>query len=212
MKLCFSFLALLAFTVSASAQQVTSNQLYRVTPEFPKYVTAHVEFRDPTGARWPSFFYGKPATNGLVQLNAAQPAAMFRLDCNQRPQTNGDQSRRVLGEIFDGSKKGGVGLVINGMGPIKAGLEKAGTLSTTLIGILDVAGKRIPVNAPATLRPQTGGKGDEKNESLMIDLGFEVRAGDLGLKNIDASAPILVRAAVTAYSEAAVAAAAARKR
>ena len=96
MKCCFSFLALLAFTIAASAQPITSNLFYRVTPEFPKYVTAHVEFRDPTGTRWPSFFYGKPVTNGSVRLDRTEPAATFKFDCNQRPQKNGDQSRRVL--------------------------------------------------------------------------------------------------------------------
>ena len=85
-------------------------------------------------------------------------------------------------------------------------------MSTTLVGSLDVAGKKIPVNAPATLRPHAGGKNDEKNDSLMIDLQFDVKAGDLGLKTFEASSPITVRASVTAYSDAAVAAAAAKKR
>jgi len=212
MKQLFSFVMFLALAFAGHAQPITSNQIYRVIPEFPKYVTAHMEFRDASGARWPSIFYGRPVTNGLVRLGPAQPAAAFTLNCSERPQKNGDQSRRVLGELFADAKPGGVILQINGMGPITSVVDKKAPMSSTFTGFLNVAGTKVPVNAVGALRQQSAGRGDEKNESLMIDLEFEIKAGDLGLKTFDASAPLQVRAALTAYSDAAVAAAAARRR
>lgn len=211
MKRIFLCVAGLLFCLGAHAQQLTSNLIYRVTSEFPKYVTAHVEFRDPSGARWPSFFYGKPVTNGVIRLNARQPAATFSLDCNQRPQRHGDQSRRVLGELFSTTNAGHVLLHITGMSELNSARNTNGALSAMLTGSLEMPGKTIPVNARAMLRPHAG-KGDEKNEALMVDLQFETKAGELGLKTFDASAPIAVRTSLTAYSEAAVAAGSARRR
>jgi hypothetical protein len=210
MKRRFIFLGLLLCGLIARSQQLASNAVYRVTAEFPKYVTADVEFRDPSGARWPSFFYGRPATNGLIRLDA-KPAAMFSLNCDQRPQKNGDQSRRVMGELFSTTNAGAVQLHVTAITGVKAAAENKGALSAVLTGSLEVLGKAVSVNALATLRPHSG-KGDEKNEALMVELQFETKAGELGLKTFDASAPIQVRAALTAYSEAAITANATRRR
>ncbi len=180
-----------------------AGQVFQLAPDFPKYVSAHVEFRDPAGARWPSFFYGRMATNGAIRFDFALPSANAVLDCDKRPQKEGDQSRRVLGELFSGTNVvGGVRLHVTGMGPITAGADakRTGVFQTTVLGQLEVAGRKLPVNAPASLRYNAAGRGAEKNEALMVELGFEVKAGDLGLKTFAASDPIRVRSGFTAYA------------
>jgi hypothetical protein len=194
--LLFAALELHAQVPAAPAPAPTT---YQLAPDFPKYVTAHIEFRDPTEKRWPSFFYGKPATNGVINIARANAAANFTIRCDKRPQQTGDQSRRVLGELFPDANKGEVTLHITGINALNTVQDKAG-MHATLTGTLHVAGEQIPVNAPATLRPHAAGRSDEKNESLMIELTFDTKAGDLGLKTFDAAAPIHIRAAVTAYA------------
>jgi len=196
------WLFFLSFTVLCAGvrAQPAATNAYRFAPDFPKYVTAHVEIRDPSDGRWPSFFYGKPATNGFIQIDSARSGASFLLVCDKRPQENGDQSRRVLGESFDQPKKGSVALEINGMSAVESVAGKKGTLQTTFTGTLDVAGHRVPVKATGILRPHAAGRGDEKNESLIGELQFDTTAGELGLKTMAAAAPLHVRATFTAYA------------
>ena len=71
------FLALFCTAVLHAADAPAPAPLtdFRVTSAFPKYLTADIEFRDPTGAKWPNFFYGKPANDaGYIRLDAAKPA------------------------------------------------------------------------------------------------------------------------------------------
>ena len=175
---------------------------FRVSSAFPKYITADIEFRDPSGAKWPNFFHGKPATEaGYIRLGPGQPAAAFTLFCDKMAQERGDQSRKVLGELSAPDKPPVVTLTIAGMGPIvsaaKSGKDKVGQTSE-LSGTLDVAGRKVPVKAATTLRHHSG-KGDEKNRALMLDGKFTVKAADLGLKTLPAGAPIEVRFGLTAY-------------
>lgn len=192
----------------AQGQESATVASYRLTPDFPKYVTAHIEFRDPTGVRWPSILYGKPITNGSIRLGAP-PQAAFTLVLNQRAQKAGDQTRRVLGELFPSTNTSPITLHVEGLSAVEAGNK--GALTASLHGTVEAGGRKIAFKAPATLRPHAG-KGDEKNEALFAELAFEAKAGELGLRSFDASAPIQVRAAFTAYSEAAIAAATSRIR
>lgn len=182
-----------------------AEQVFRVTPEFPKYVTAALEFRTATDERWPSFFYGQPAAEGSIRCDPAQPQAEFTLVCAKRPQPNGDQSRRVLGELFrEPEDTNAVRLRIESM----AGLEKDaggsdGGWRATLSGVLEVKGRRISVRGPARLNYHPGGRTDEKNESLFIEAQFDTTAGELGLGSMPSAEKILVRTHLTAYSPAA---------
>lgn len=175
---------------------------FRVTSTFPKYVTADIEFRDPTGAKWPSFFYGKPATEaGYIRLGPGQPAAGFALLCDKMAQDRGDQSRKVLGELCPPEKPPAVTLTITAMGALQgppAGSKDKAAQATELTGLLDIGGRRIPVKLATTLRHHSG-KGDEKNIALMLDGRGTLKASDLGLKALAPTAPVEVRLGLTAY-------------
>ena len=175
---------------------------FRLRAAFPKYFTADIEFRDPTGVKWPNFFYGKPANEtGYIRLDAAKPAAVFTLLCDKMAQEKGDQSRKVLGELCPPEKPPVVTLTITAMGaiqPAASGAKDKSSQTTELTGTLEIGGRKLPVKASTKLR-QHNGKGDEKNAALMLDGRFTLKAADLGLKAIAADAPIEIRFSLSAY-------------
>ena len=190
-------LLLLFIALNAVAQEPAAE--FRVTSAFPKYVTADLEFRDPSGAKWPNFFYGKPANEaGSIMFDPAKPAANFALLCDKMAQDKGDQSRRVLGEF---PLQLSAALNVTAIGPLQpAGQVKGGQATHTaeLTGTLEIAGRKLPIKA------QTGfwvsdGKGDEKHRALMLDGRCTFKAADLGVKALAPAAPIEVRFGLTAY-------------
>lgn len=203
----WAFLLLLALSCLASLHAASPAPappapVFRVISTFPKYHTADIEFRDPSGAKWPNFFYGKPATEtGFLNLTPTMPAATFTLLCDKMSQDKGDQSRKVLGELCAPEKSPTVTLTITAMTPPQdapaTGKDK-GTQTTELTGTLDLAGRKIPIKATTKLRHHNG-KGDEKNAALFLDGRFTLTAADLGLKSLPATAPIHIRFGLTAY-------------
>lgn len=196
---------LLALACAARAQEPATD--FAVTPAFPKYVTADIEFRDPAGVKWPNFFYGKPAAPGVISLDPAKPAASFALLCDKMAQDRGDQSRRVLGELCPPEKPPAVTLTITAIGalqPAAAGAKDKSKAAATadLTGTLEIAGRKVPVKAAATFRNHDG-KGDEKNVALMLDGRLTLKASDLGLKTLAPASPVEVRFGLTAYPAAA---------
>ena len=200
MKLRALFPLLLALNVSA--QEPAPPTAFRVTSAFPKYVTADIEFRDPTGAKWPNFFSGKPANDaGIISLDPAKPAASFALLCDKMAQDRGDQSRRVLGELCPPEKPPAVTLTITALSalqPAAAGAKDKVSATADLTGTLEIAGRKLPVKAATTFRNHNG-KGDEKNTALMLDGKFALKAADLGLKTFAPAAAIEIRFGLTAY-------------
>lgn len=200
--LALSFAGLWAASVVAAPAPAApaAPTYFRVISSFPKYVTADVEFRDPSGVKWPNFFYGKPATDaGYITLAPPKPAAAFTLVCDKMAQANGDQSRRVLGELCPPGQPPPVTLTITGMGPLQAAVnagEKNAQVAE-LSGALQVGNTRTPVKIAASFRPH-GGKGDEKNFALMVEGKFTLKAGDLGLKTLAPGAVIEGRFGLTA--------------
>jgi hypothetical protein len=196
------FALLLVLTPIARAQEAAP--AFTVTAAFPKYVTADIEFRDPTGAKWPNFFYGKPGPNpGIISLDPAKPAASFTLLCDKMSQDRGDQTRRVLGELCPPEKAPAVTLTITALGafqPPAPGAKDKNKASATadLTGTLEIAGRKVPVKAATALRNHDG-KGDEKNAALMLDGKFSLKAADLGLKTLPPGATVEVRFGLTAY-------------
>ena len=196
------FPILLALSLPAAPAPAPPAPVFRVISTFPKYHTADIEFRDPSGAKWPNFFYGKPATEtGFLNLTPAKPAATFTLLCDKMSQDRGDQSRKVLGELCTPEKFPTVTLTITAMTPPQdapaTGKDK-GTQTTELTGTLDLAGRKIPIQATTKLRHHNG-KGDEKNAALMLDGRLTLTAAELGLKSLPATAPIQIRFGLTAY-------------
>jgi len=223
MKICLFFF--LIITLGASAQQPSAPApapaaptvpvQFAITPAFPKYVTADIEFRDPTGVKWPNFFYGKPGvTPGVVTLDPAKPAASFTLLCDKMSQDRGDQSRRVLGELCPPEKPPVVTLTItalSGFVPASTTGKQKTPATADLSGTLEIAGRKIPVKAATTLRNHDG-RGDEKNAALMLDGKFALKPADLGLKTLAPNSGVDVRFSVTAFPPEAAAAAAAKKK
>ncbi len=202
MKSNSPFALLIALSLSTHAQEVGTS--FTVTSAFPKYVTADIEFRDPTGAKWPNFFYGKPSGDvGAIELNPTKPSASFTLVCDKMAQDRGDQSRRVIGELCGPEKFPVVTLAVTGVGsfqPAVGGSKDKNKPATTaeLSGTLELAGRKFPVKALTSFR-QHDGKGDEKNAALMIDGKFTIKASTLGLKTLAPTADIEVRFGLTAY-------------
>ncbi len=199
MKIHALFFLLLTLSSPIRAQDAAAS--FTVTSAFPKYVTADIEFRDPTGAKWPNFFHGKPANDsGVINLSAASPTASFALLCDKMAQDRGDQSRRVLGELCPPEKPPAVTLTVAKMGPLQAaaagakGKDKDAS-TAELTGTLDIAGRKIPVKATTTFRRHDG-KGDEKSRALMLDGNFTLKGSDLGLRTV---AQVNVRFGLTAF-------------
>ena len=202
--LALSFLAPLH--AAAATATAPPAPIFRVISTFPKYHTADIEFRDPAGAKWPSFFYGKPATEtGFLNLTPTKPAATFTLLCDKMSQDKGDQSRKVLGELCAPEKSPTITLTITAMTPPQdapaTGKDK-GTQTTELTGTLELAGLKTPIKATTKLRHHNG-KGDEKNTALFLDGRLTLTAAELGLKALPTTAPIQIRFGLTAYPPAA---------
>ena len=196
------FAIFVALSFAAHAQDAATS--FTVTSASPKYVTADIEFRDASGAKWPNFFYGKPATvEGVIDLSPAKPSASFTLVCDKMAQDRGDQGRRVLGELFAPEKPPTVTLTITGISPLQATVagakdkNKPGS-TAELTGALDIAGRKLPVKALTSFRLHDG-KGDEKNAALMLDGKFTIKASTLGLRTLAPTADIEVRFGLTAY-------------
>jgi hypothetical protein len=183
----------------------TPGQVFAFSPTNPKWVTCDIEFRHPDEKLWPVFFYGKPA-DGTFQYDAANPKASFNIVFDRMCQPNGDQSRRILGELVKPGEKPQTpsvtfavkSLKLSAAGPeaALAGKEKKGKGEPAeLDAVLDVAGKKLPVKAPATITYRS-----DKTLILQIDAAFTVQGADLGLKAENAKGPISVRACVQAFA------------
>jgi polyisoprenoid-binding protein YceI len=193
---------LLSLLATAALADDAANNVYRVTPASPKYVTADMEFRDPAGTKWPNFFYGKPANEtGTISFDPAKPAASFVLRCDKMAQEKGDQSRKVLSALPQPLEPV---LTVTAMGPLKPVEKGSGVKSskathfTDLTGTLELAGKKVPVKSRTGLWLHDG-KGDEKSHALMLEGTFTLNAADLGLK---AGGKIEVRFGLTSFPSA----------
>jgi polyisoprenoid-binding protein YceI len=192
-------LILLSLLATTALADDAANNVFRVTSASPKYVTADMEFRDAAGAKWPNFFYGKPANeSGTISFDPAKPTASFVLRCDKMAQEKGDQSRKVLGALPQPLEPV---LTVTAMGPLtpveknSGGKGNKATHSAELTGTLELAGKKVPVKAKTGLWVHDG-KGDEKSRALMLDGTFTLNAADLGLKT---DGKIEVRFGLTAY-------------
>jgi hypothetical protein len=181
--------------------------VFRLSPSYPGYVTCEVEFRDPSESFWPNFFFGKPAGEGTFTFDPAAPKAAFSLRCDTMAQRNGDQSRRLLGELVKESKPPVVSFTVTALGkPATESVEVAGkggkpgkkTVEyTPAEGVLDVGGKKVSVSGKAAFH-YAWGKTGETPESVTIDIRFRLQGSNLGLKNY--TGLIEARAGTTAYA------------
>lgn len=190
--------ALLVVTATLRAEDSPLPVAFCVTQEFPKYATVGIEFRDPSGAKWPNFFYGRPAdTAGHISLAPAAPSAAFTLRSERMVQEKGEQNRKVLGELAAPVVTLSVASV-SALHPVVSKDKNKPTMSAELSGTVEVGGLRTAFKAAATLRHHDG-KGDEKNTALMLEARATLKASDLGIKALPTNAHIEMRFDLTAY-------------
>lgn len=179
--------------------------VFHVSDRQPGWATCDVEFRDPEERLWPNFFYGRPAGAGTFTFDPRKPTASLTLRCEQLAQKNGDQSRRVLGELLRDGRTPVVTLTVRAMGALVT--ERRATLvngkkKTTTVefapveAVLAVDGRQVPVRAVATFR-WSYARNAERPEAVYLDLLFTVNPADLGLSKPSGALPC--RAGVTAY-------------
>ncbi len=197
--------AVLALAPAAAVAQKVAKKppadgaAFKLSPAAPKYVTADVEFRDPTDAKWPNFFYGKPAADGTFTYSAKQPGGTFTLLCDKMAQKTGDQSRRVLGGIAPEGTVPAVTFTLTGCGPVAANpaaAKNAPKEQFPVKGTLVVGGKSVSVAGTGTWR-WSYGKDGEFPESVQLAFAFPVKGQDLGVP-LDT---VAVTVSVVAYKE-----------
>lgn len=140
---------LLAFSAALLAAEGEVER-YRFLPDQPRYLTVAVDIRDTSGRLWPALIGGRSA-GGEVRLSQAGLSGQFTVRADVFAQPEGDQSRRVLGDLVK-PKQGP--LVELRIAAVRAGGGGATTREAELDAALDAAtpsAKRPEPPAKATL-------------------------------------------------------------
>jgi hypothetical protein len=197
--------ALLLLAAPAAAQKPArkpppDGTVFRLAPDAPKHATADVEFRDPDDKRWPNFFYGKPAAAGTFTFDAKKPAGAFTLTCDKMAQKQGEQARRVLGDVTPEGAVPAVTFTLTKCGEVAAAKDadkNAPKEAFPVEGTLAVGGKAAAVAGVGTWKWNYG-KDAEVPESVQLTLRFAVKGTDLGLPSAD---PVRVTVGCVAYKD-----------
>jgi hypothetical protein len=185
------------------------------------YLAGRIEFRDPTGEKWPNYFYeGKFGdVRGKLLFDAKQPRLNAALNCTRLCQPNDGMELKILGEVMKPEGAPPVRFTIASMGawlppaaPDKPGAKAAGPYDAAPIaGELDVDGRKVPVKCTAHFRWVSPKKGDLKGlaansllgTSVHLTAQFTIKGRDLGLKAA-AEKEIAVTVHTRAYTEATI--------
>ena len=204
-----SLLACIALPASAqkTAKLPAAGTVFKFSSAAPRYVTCDLEFRDPTEAKWPNFFFGKPGGDGQLVFALEGSKVDVVLNCPTMVQRNGEQERRLFGELCK-EKAPAVSFAISSMGKWTSetvdSIDNKGKKVTKTVdfvpteGTLDVGGKTVKVKGKSTLKFQFE-KGSDTATSVAFDTRFTLRGGDLGLAAVPGE--IQVRAGTTGYVE-----------
>jgi hypothetical protein len=217
----FALIATAAHAVASVASAADKNAapspgaMFRVSAELPKYVTCDIEFRpagaaDKPDAKWPNFFYGKPAGDGSYTYDPSAPKAEITVVCEKMVQRGGEQDRRILGELCTAEKQPKVTFTLKGAGTPKTetvevegkgGKKMTKTVELVVFdAVLDVDGKKISVKANTTVRFENA-KENKDAHAAYLDSRFTVKASDLGLKAPGTEGDIAVRVGIMTYSD-----------
>ncbi|HEX8912346.1 MAG TPA: hypothetical protein VF796_08290 [Humisphaera sp.] len=185
-------------------------------PDVPKWVTADVEFRDRAGKMWPSFAYGKPV-EGSATVKGGHLQAAFSVACPNATQDKGDQSRRVLGELYQGSQPPVVKFTLKSLSAPKV-MEIEGTDNKGKpqkrqveycdgVGVLEVGGRAINVTPRVTVAYgktqgvyKSSGKYSDPADSVRLAAYVTLKAADLGLKALPPATEVDVRVGMSGLS------------
>jgi hypothetical protein len=183
-----------------------AGKVYLLRPDAPGWATCDLDVRDPSDDLWPNFFYGRPGVVGAFTYDPKKPKATFVLNCDQRAQRNGDQSRRVLGDLLKGNAALGARFTVLSLGGPRSEEEETtdakGRTSrrpveyTPFRGTLELGDRQVNVNGKATYRFSKAGS-DGTPESVYLELRFSVKGRDLGLARIKGD--LDCRAGATGY-------------
>lgn len=159
-------------------------------PGVPKFINCDAEFRDPTGERWPNFFYGRPAEGGTLTYSASASKGEYVVSFDQMCQPNGDQSRKVLADLITAGAVPKVGLQVKSIGPITAQLiQEPGAKkpiqadAAPVAAILTLGSRQGPLNGQATFR-WLRDKGSEAPNGVLITTQFSAKGEELGLSSM----------------------------
>jgi hypothetical protein len=176
-----------------------AGQEFVFSPEAPKYMSCNIDFRDPTDKLWPNFVGGRGT--GRVVYEAASPKGECTITFDRLNQKNGEQSRRVLGELIKPDQPFVVTLVVKSIGPFaeetiaetdgKGKTKQRSGLLSLLAGTLDVAGHKVPFETKALVKVNA--------DSLYFELHWTLQGKDLGLKAEGATGPVEILAGLTAF-------------
>jgi hypothetical protein len=172
----------------------------------PKYVTADIEFRDPSGTKWPNFAYGKPEKAGSFVYDPQTPKVSFSLKLDKGMQLKGEQSNRVLGALISNEQFPPITYTVTGAESFKTitiEKEEKGKMVKKDIEVLPLkssltlAGKTVQLKSQATFEYKFD-KGKDTPSWLYINIKATGSGKDLGLPTAD---PIEISIHTTAYVE-----------
>lgn len=186
-------------------------------PDLPKWVTVDAEFRDRSGAMWPSFMYGKPK-QGSATFQGGTLGTSFVVACTEVCQPKGDQSRRVLGEFIQNGQTAQLQFTLQSLGkpqttelPDQTSKGNARTRTVEYCvgkGTLELGDRKIPVEPKVTFKfgksqgvYRSSGKIDQSTESVHLDAWLTMKASDLGLKAVPPGDEIDIRIGMSGISK-----------
>lgn len=162
-----------------------SGTVFSFEPNSFKFINCDAEFRDPSDKRWPNFFYGRPAPGGTFTYSTTAPKASFGAVYDKMTQPNGDQSRKVLGELCKPGEFPTVTFTVNAVRAIKPaegdGKGRARNADNAeLDATLQVGTRKVSLKPTATLEYHT----DKAGKIIRITCNAHVtmKPADLGLK------------------------------
>jgi hypothetical protein len=194
-----ALLASAGLCADKKAQLPQAGQEFVFSPEAPEYMTCNIDFRDPTDKLWPNFVGGRGT--GRLVYDVANPKGECTITFDRLNQKNGEQSRRVLGELIKPDQPFVVTLAVKSVGPFteetitetdgKGKTKQRSALLSLLTGTLDVAGRKVPFETKAQVKVNP--------DNLYFELHWTLQGKDLGLKAEGATGPIEVFAGLTAF-------------
>ena len=173
--------------------------LYTFEPDYVRWNTVDAEIRDALDAYWPNFLYGKPASGSLTYSASGLKVENLVVECPNICQPQGDQRRRVLGELAkDPNRPIKLTFTLTSLGPVKTDEKKSvdskGKEAIRTVEFcegkasLDISGRKVNVTPNVAVRY---GKVVEKNlDKVMLSAYFTVKGRELGLTGSQAESDI----------------------
>jgi hypothetical protein len=194
MTLALALMPSLAFGQKKMQMPPEDGTKFLVEAQAPKWITADLEIRDMKNELWPSFLYGKPSAPGEFQWDAKKPSANLAMIYDKVAQKQGDQSRRMLGQLGNALP---IKLEITSLGEITMEKRDKGKPVPVMPakGEIILAGKTVALTGQATHK-WSYAKDAERPDAVMLTVQFTHKGEELGFQKVE-EAKIIVN--LTAY-------------